>query len=82
MVSIRNATPLTLQIMAQVRVAVINTGEQETVWSHGVLVAAFGKEKYSSHPNAEQINKGKGILFYLPDHTCEVLYNNTVTSEP
>ena len=80
MVSIRSATPLTLQIMFQVRVAVINTGEQEISWSHGVLVATFGKGKHNSHPNAEQINKESEVLFYLPDHMRKDLYKDTVTT--
>ena len=81
LVSNRSVTP-PWQIMAQDRVAVISTGEQEMSWSHGALVATLGKGKHNSHPNTEQINKESEILFYppLPDHTRKDLYKDTVTT--
>ena len=79
MLSIKGTTSLTLRIMVQNKVAIMNQGKDDANWNAGVLLAAFGKGAFCAK-TAETMEPDKEILFKLESDESLVIYNNNMVT--
>ena len=80
LLSIRGGIPITMRIMTQNKVVILNTTALPVTWNAGTLLCAYGKGAYNAKPDKTAVDHNTEVLFTLKDDTSLVVYNNSLTT--